>query len=234
MVNFISTSIPGMPLSTPQSSGRGLLEDIKQDQQTTDQGPNWAHSLCTAYEVGMVFIPLNVWKELIIFHAIWKLNEIQMAVSINEVLLAHNHGHLFTNCLWLTAVCLKRQKWVVVTEATWPTKPGMFTIQTFTVCQSWCRSSYSLLKTLQRLSTVSREKSTTFKRAHRRFLVDTWHTGQSHVTWPLTASSPPRHSPSRHCLLLTPPNAKLLTPPEPSAQSFLLEGPTPLPGQTQL
>lgn len=71
----------------------------------------------------------------------------------------------------------------------------------------WCRSSYLLLKTLQRLSTVSREKSTTSKRAHRLFLVDAWHTETCHGTWPLTASSPARQSLSRHCLLFTLPKA---------------------------
>ena len=59
----------------------------------------------TAHETRMAFILLNGWekqsKRKIIICDMWKWSEIPVSVTINEVLLEHNHTHLLPYDIWL-------------------------------------------------------------------------------------------------------------------------------------
>lgn len=89
-------------LTRPHGSrGTGIYHAVK----STALRPDPAHSLSVfLWPMSNRFKVLNGWKQKQkrIFPDMGKLYEIQISVSINEVLLAHSHIHLLTSCLRVT------------------------------------------------------------------------------------------------------------------------------------
>lgn len=62
-----------------------------------------------------------------LFQGTGKLFSIHVSVSVNKVLLAQGHAHLFT-----AAFLLQWQRWVAATQTVRAVKPETFPIQLFT------------------------------------------------------------------------------------------------------